>query len=41
MTEPILKKPREDALTEAEMHRMFPGQPIPEDRRNGHKGVEG
>jgi hypothetical protein len=36
MSEPVLKKSREDALSEAEMHRMFPGQPTPIDRRNGH-----
>lgn len=37
MSEPILKKPREDALTEAEMHRMFPGQVTwQKDKRGEH-----
>ena len=36
-SEPTLKKTREDALSDAEMHRMFPGySPRPIDKRGEH-----
>ena len=37
-SEPVFKKTREDALSEAEMHRMFPGQSVwpPADKRGEH-----